>query len=365
MIQRCQALCGIRRLKVPGTCVEEEDVLPYEIVRAAIDHRGPPRLPVRFPCFGCNDTAGLPLKPAASFVPAVEGEDEWGCVWAKSEMANMGQVKGHPLTSIADLKRSKHPDYGDDSRYEDSPAALEEAQREGKYVTAGIFMVLFERMHTRSGFENVLCDLMLDRPAMERLADHIVDVHLELVENVYRRFGDAVHGFTMTDDWGTQQAAFVRYDLWTDFFMPRYKRLFDAMHAGGYDVWVHSCGKVNEIVEGYIRAGVTVVNLQQPRALGIREMGDRYRGRIAFESLADIQHTLPTGDLGKVDADAADLMTHWALPTGGFVFSDYGDDEAIGVRDPQVKLHMYQRFSEWSERLYGNPLPTPQIQEAS
>ena len=67
---------------------------------------------------------------------------------------------------------------------------------------------------------------------------------------------------------------------------------------------MHSCGKVNEIVEGYIQAGVNVVNLQQPRALGIREMGDRYRGRIAFESLADIQATLPTGDLARVDADA-------------------------------------------------------------
>jgi hypothetical protein len=137
------------------------------------------------------------------------------------------------------------------------------------------------------------------------------------------------------------------------------------MHAGGYDVWVHSCGKVNEIVEGYVQAGVNVVNLQQPRALGIREMGDRYRGRIAFESLSDIQHTLPTGDLDRVDADACALMTHWASPEGGFVFSDYGDNEAIGVRDSTVKLHMYKRFSEWSERMYGNPLPEPILEEAS
>jgi hypothetical protein len=318
---------------------------------------------VRFPCFGCNDTAGIPLKPAASFEPEVEGEDEWGCLWVKTEMANMGQVKGHPLESITDLYATKFPDYDDDSRYEDVPAALDAYQEEGKYVTTGIFMVLFERMHTLYGFENVLCDLIVDRPAMERLADHIVEVHLRFVENICRRFGHAVHGFTMTDDWGTQQAAFIHFDLWMDFFYPRYKRLFDAMHAGGYDVWVHSCGKINEIVEGFIRAGVNVVNLQQPRALGIRDMGERYRGRIAFESLADIQHTLPTGDLKKVKADAEDLMRHWASPSGGFVFSDYGDNEAIGVTDPQVKLHMYSTFSALSEQLYGHPLPEPTIEE--
>jgi len=302
------------------------------------------------------------MKPAASFEPEVEGEDEWGCVWAKTEMENMGQVKGHPLKSIDDLSTSRIPDYDDDSRYVDVPAALETFQEEGKYIVAGIFMVLFERMHSLYGFENVLCELMVNRPAMEKLADHIVEVHLRFVENVRRRFGNAVHGFTMTDDWGTQQAAFISFDLWMDFFYPRYKHLFDAMHAGGYDVWVHSCGKINEIVEGFIRAGVNVVNLQQPRALGIREMGERYRGRIAFESLADIQHTLPTGDPAKVETDAEDLLRYWASPSGGFIFSDYGDDKAIGVNDPQIKLHMYIKFSELSEQLYGSPLPEPQVQ---
>lgn len=34
------------------------------------------------------------------------------------------------------------------------------------------------------GFENTLCDLLTDRPAIERLADHIVDVNLKYVRQV-------------------------------------------------------------------------------------------------------------------------------------------------------------------------------------
>jgi hypothetical protein len=98
--------------------------------------------------------------------------------------------------------------------------------------------------------------------------------------------------------------------------------------------------------------------------LGIEEISERYRGRIAFESLADIQHTLPTGDRGLVDSDVEALMRFWASSEGGFVFSDYGDDRAIGVADPQIKLHMYRRFSELSEQVYGEPLPDPVILEA-
>jgi hypothetical protein len=114
---------------------------------------------------------------------------------------------------------------------------------------------------------------------------------------------------------------------------------------------------VNEIIEGYIRAGVNVVNLQQPRALGIQEVGKRYLGRIAFQSLADIQATLPKGDRRQVEEDAEQLMTHWANRKGGFIFSDYGDDEGIGVKDPGIKAFMYDTFSQWSEKRYGEPLP--------
>jgi hypothetical protein len=114
---------------------------------------------------------------------------------------------------------------------------------------------------------------------------------------------------------------------------------------------------VNEIIEGYIQAGVDVVNLQQPRALGIEEIGSRYRERITFQSLADIQATLPSGDPARIEADVEALMTHWATPQGGFIFSDYGDDAAIGVLNPTTKITMYETFSDWSRRVYGETLP--------
>ena len=330
-----------------------------EIVQRAIRFQTPPRMPVIMDCFGVSDIGHIPIRPAASFVPACEGMDEWGCVWSHTDVKNMGQVREHPLDDIRDLARHRFPDYTDDSRYVDVESTFRRLEAEGKYINCGIFMVLFERMHTLHGFENTLVDLVADRPAMEDLADRIAETHITLVREVARRFPGRLTAWGMSDDWGTQTAAFVGFDMWMDFFFPRYKRVFDAMHAAGCDIWVHSCGKVNEIIEGYIRAGVDVVNLQQPRALGIEAVGRRYRGRITFQSLADIQATLPTGDRAKVEEDAAMLMAHWATQDGGFIFSDYGDDAAIGVPDPGIKRFMYDVFSGWSQRLYGQPLPPP------
>ncbi len=50
-------------------------------------------------------------------------------------------------------------------------------------------------------------------------------------------------------------------------------------------------------------------------------------------------------------------MIHWGTQEGGLILSDYGDNAAIGVTDSGIIRYMYDSFSQWSARLYGNPLP--------
>ncbi len=245
-----------------------------EIVRKAIHFKKPPRLPVMFEDLGITDVASYSLRPKIDRERMFRREpftDEWGCRWEFTEMANMGQVKFHPLEDLDDMDSFSWPDYEDISRYE---WILEDIFTQGdRYVRTGIFMILFERMHTLHGFEQTLQDLYLNRKRMEKLADHIVEVHCGIIENAANHFGDRTHAIHMTEDWGTQQATFISPELFRDFFKPRYRKMFDAMHLHGYDVWIHSCGKVNDFVEEFIDVGVDVINLQQPRALGIEEMG--------------------------------------------------------------------------------------------
>ena len=328
---------------------------PREIVKAALQFKSPERLPVRMGSLGCDDTRWIPRKTAPRVVDGVQ-LDEWGCRWERTGMKNMGQVKGHPLNDLSEHDKVIVPDYSQDWLYADCAAAFTAAEQEDYYTQAGIFMILFERMHSLAGFENVLMGLLADRANAEALADKILAAQISLVRNTQDRFGARLHSFSMSEDWGTQQAAFISMDLWRSFFLPRYRKLFAVMHAGGQDVWVHSCGKVNEVVQGLIEAGADAVNLQQPRALGIAEIGQRYRGKITFESLSDIQATLPTGRRDLIEADAQALAQHWMLPTGGFVFSDYGDGEAIGA-PLEAKRMMYQAFSRVSHEIYGAPLP--------
>jgi hypothetical protein len=317
----------------------------YEIVRRAVELDNPPRIPVRFASMGIDDTFGVPLQAAAGWAPLQENEDEWGCVWHKptGEVVNMGQPKGHPLTDWAMVADYPFPDPHDENRY----ALIEDAlQHAGdKYVVVGVGFTFFERMHYLRGFEDLLMDLHLHPRETHELAERVLAFPLGVAEELGRRFRGRIHGFCMTDDWGCQNALICSLPMWREFFKERYRRLFAAIHEAGMHAWMHSCGHVNDIVGEWIDCDLDVVNLQQPTNLGIEAMGRRYRGQICFESICDIQMTLPFGTEEQVREEARMLLEWWRTPQGGFVLSDYGDGKAIGVAEDRKRLTL-QAFCE-------------------
>ena len=133
--------------------------------------------------------------------------------------------------------------------------------------------------------------------------------------------------------------------MWRRFFRPRYKKLIDAAHDAGMHFWLHSCGRVNELMPEFIDLGLDVINLQQPLALGIEEIGRDFRGKICFESLLDIQKTLPSGTREEMEQEAHLLLEHWATPEGGFILSDYDEPAAIQASYEQKKA-MFEAFKK-------------------
>jgi len=316
-----------------------------EVVRRAITFERPDRLPLDFSAFGLTDFHGVGWNQIGTGDNSLpQTLDEWGCTWVRpSTVTNMGQVKGHPLADWSALDHYRWPDPDLPAFYDGMEGRF--AGSEGKFITTGIFMLLFERMHALHGFENTLADLYLERERIEMLADRIVEFDLGIIENIGRRFPGRIHSFGFSDDWGTEQALFINPDLWDEFFKPRYRRIFDAAHRQGWFVSMHSCGRVNAIIESLIEIGLDVINLQQPRVLGIEEIGRQFRGRICFLSLCDIQHTLPFQGADGIRAEAQLLLREWSTPDGGFILGDYGDGAAVGVGEDKKRI-MLDAFLE-------------------
>lgn len=315
----------------------------YEIIKRSIEFKKPERIGVRFDEVGVNDIYTVTCGFGKDYSPSNPDEDEWGCTHEKTDLPNMGQVKQHPIETLEDLKKHKFPEPEDDNRYQTIEMVLPYAG--DRYVLGYIGNGLFEQLHFLHGFTDSLADFHLNPPLVEELLDKILDIQLGLIRNFQKRFPNKIHGITTTDDWGTQQAIFMSVDMWRQFFKPRYKKLIDTAHEGGMHFWLHSCGRVNELIPEFIDLGLDVINLQQPRALGIEEIGERFAGKICFESLVDIQRTLPNGTIEEIEEEAEMLLQYWATPDGGFILSDYDESPAIEVSYEQKK-RMFEAFKK-------------------
>ncbi|NOZ20492.1 MAG: hypothetical protein GXP25_05315 [Planctomycetes bacterium] len=327
----------------------------YEVVRRAIEFERPERVPLQFAALQMDDTFHVGPKMQWQDVSEKERLDEWGCRWEKSEVKNMGQVKGHPLADWRKLKKHPFPDASDDSRYKHLEQALGNAGE--KYVIASNSNGLFERLYFLHGYADSLADMHLERRNVEALLDIILDYHIATVQKYAEISKGRIHGYSFCDDWGTQKGTTISVPMFREIFKPRYKRLFDAVHQGGMHAWLHSCGKVNDFIPEFAEIGLDVINLQQPRALGIEEVGERCQGKICFSTLADIQSTLPRGADEEIEEEVKLLLEKWGTPKGGIIASDYGDGEAIGVpiERKRVLLDAFRKYGKYKK----NRPPTP------
>jgi len=334
-----------------GKPQEVKTMTRREIVRRAIEFRSPPRLP-----FFQHEVQGVPddvcdcwemdRAQRGWFFDHV-GEDDWGCGWAVTEQKNMGQVVRHPLADWSRLAAYRPPDPANPFYYERLGEAL--AGAGDRYVVVTCHFNLIERLHMLRGFTRTLEDFYLNPEKIEKVLDLILEFRLAQFDELHRRFGDRVDGLFLTDDWGTQQGTFISPRLFAQFFLERYRRLVAAVHGHGWHFILHSCGRINEFVPYFIDAGVDVLNMQQPRAYGIEEIGRRFAGQVCFLTTADIQATLPAGDPELIRAEVRDLVEHWSTPKGGFIVFNYGDPESLAVK-PEMTEVMFRAFVEQMHR---------------
>ena len=322
-----------------------------EIVRRAIEFDGPPRLP--FWQHWSHKMEGFPddvhniwemdRHQAGWFFDTPNAMDDWGCGWSTTGVKNIGQVTAFPLADWSSLAAYRPPDPRNPFYYERLGPMIDEAA--GRYVCLTAHGLLFSRLHRLRGFENTMQDFYLEPERVHRVLDTIADFKVAQCDELRRRFGDRIHGLFVADDWGTQQGTFVSRKVLDEFFAPRYKRIFDAIHDCGWHVILHSCGRINAFVPALIDLGVDVLNMQQSRDYGIVEFGQQFRGRVCFAATVDIQTTMPHAGDEEIRQEARTLVEHWSTPQGGMIAFDYGAWEAVGVA-PEKPRVMFDEFKK-------------------
>ena len=229
-------------------------------------------------------------------------EDEFGVQWDRNVDADIGTVCNTIVTRER-LKDFRFPDPVNPARFAQFPAAL--SGRGDRFVIASIGFTLFERAWTMAGMENVLMAMVDDKPFAHALLDRILEYDMAVTR---RALGFDIDGMRFGDDWGQQRGLIMGPALWREFIKPRMAALYGLVKSAGKRVFIHSCGKIEELFPDLIECGVDVFNPFQPEVMDVEEMKRRHGQEITFFGGISTQKTLPYGTVANVKDEVKRLI---------------------------------------------------------
>ena len=241
--------------------------------------------------------------------------DEYGTRWNRQ----VDEDIGNPLPSLTPegFDRFKWPDPEAPGRFD----RLKQVRREqpDRFVLMCLDFSLFERAWVLAGMENFLSAMIADQGFAGAVLDRILEFNVRVIRAGLAACPD-VDAVMFGDDFGTQLGLMMGPRLWRELLAPRLARQYAAAKERGKKVFIHSCGKVDEIFDDLVAIGLDCFNPFQPEVMDVFAIKERYRGKLAFYGGISTQQLLPYGSPNEVREKVAELLERLGK-SGGYIAS--------------------------------------------
>lgn len=304
-------------------------MLPRERILKAVNRQKPDRVPMDLPDFnrealrifkektGSDD----PIKyfgverdfESVSFKPTREDTgkyyqyhrtdfknavtyNEWGTAFEIGSNPAFDHVVA-PLTYInteKELDAYPMPDFMSSYRHKHLAEDVQRIKRKGLAVVAYMEMTIFEVAWQIRGFDELMCDFLLNESLADSLLDRITDIRVAMA----RRYAESGVDILRTgDDVGMQANLMMSVDLWRKHLKPRLKKVFNAAKEANPEIKIcyHSDGYIEPIIEDLVEIGLDILNPVQPECMDPLRLKQQYGERLSFWGTIGIQRTLPFG----------------------------------------------------------------------
>jgi len=119
-------------------------------------------------------------------------------------------------------------------------------------ATAGVF----ERLHFLMGFEDTLCNLLMEPEAMEDLIAAVTEYRLAGFRLIVKYLHPEV--VISQDDWGSKTSLFMSPDTWRELIRPAYEKIYGYLKSEGVIIIHHSDSICEPIAEDMAEVGIDV-----------------------------------------------------------------------------------------------------------
>jgi uroporphyrinogen decarboxylase len=251
--------------------------------------------------WGLHDTTGL-------------YKDEFGLVWDRNLDPDIGIPRS--FVTPENIDTTPWPDPQAEGRFDLLQRNIKQFPE--RFQVMCLDFSLYERAWGLRGLENMYID-MVERPDFtEALLDKVLAFNLKIIETGLEACPeiDAVH---FGDDFGSQTGILMGAERWRRLLKPRLARQYEAVKSAGKFVSIHSCGKVEKILDDLVEIGVDLFNPFQPEVTDVPSVFQRYHGRLAFWGGVSTQKLLPYAGVSEVEQQIDRLLEMGR--NGGYVIA--------------------------------------------
>jgi len=222
--------------------------------------------------------------------------NEWG-IGSVPTFYELADFKYHPLeqmTRVEEINRYPWPDLGEEYRYIEVANKTNEYHHRGYAVCGEMYQTIFETAWLLRNMETLFMDFYLNEELAHAIFENITQIRIKQA----RLFAQAgVDIIRLGDDIVSQQGLMMSRKIYQTFLKTRIQNIIRAAKEVNPEViiFMHSCGKVEEVIDDLIDVGVQVLNPIQPECNNLQAIHSKYKDKLSFWGGIGVQSVMPNG----------------------------------------------------------------------
>jgi uroporphyrinogen decarboxylase len=214
------------------------------------------------------------------------------------------------FTDVQQVKEYPWPDYQSDYRYVHLADEAKKLAEQGYWII-GWAGHIFETAWQLTGYEKFMEYLFTKPDFVAEILDRITANNIIQARWMAKAGADML---SIGDDVAMQDRMMMSPATWREWFKPRHAAVIKAAKEikPDIEVWYHSDGNVEPIIEDLIEIGLTVLNPVQPECMDVYYIKRKYGDRLAFWGTIGTQTVMPFGTPNDVKQKVKEMIELFA-----------------------------------------------------
>jgi len=242
-----------------------------------------------------------------------------------------------PLRNAENFFDIKDYQYYDYSNYTDEGMSerVKNAHSEGRIASCWLGHMYEDSWQIR-GYEQFLEDLILRPEWSNYILDRIKEKNLIVAKAAAKAGVDVLK---TGDDVATQNSLIFSPHIWRSIMKPRWAEVYQEARNIKKDIqiWYHSDGNIDEIVQDLIEIGVTILNPVQPECMDPIKVKEKFGNILTLDGTIGTQSIMPFGSAQQVEDYVIDRRETLGK-NGGLILSP------THVLEPEVPIENILSF---------------------